>query len=291
MVKQLLLTSAMAMALAVPAFAQTANAPSSAKTTMSSSEVRSDKLVGHAVVNAQNERVGNIDSVILGAQGHVDKVVIGVGGFLGMGERDIAVNWRDLQVLDNGSKIVVNASRDQLKAMPEFKYDEQHRRGSTFSMNDAGRATATSPAADTRTVADDRARRANTGDPTNAGGIDAHQLIGRSIVNQDNATVGKIASVIMDNSGTVDRVIVGVGGFLGIGQKDVAVSWLNLKVMNNGEKVVMNTTRDQLKAMPAFTYPENHRPGDVYRSEAVAGRSAPTIDVPGTGTSTPPRNR
>jgi hypothetical protein len=41
---------------------QTANAPSSTQTTMNSSEVRSDKLVGHAVVNAQDEKVGNIDS-------------------------------------------------------------------------------------------------------------------------------------------------------------------------------------------------------------------------------------
>jgi hypothetical protein len=47
-------------------------------------------LVGRAVINAQNEKVGNIDSVILGPQGHIDKVVIGVGGFLGMGERDVA---------------------------------------------------------------------------------------------------------------------------------------------------------------------------------------------------------
>ena len=47
-------------------------------------------LVARALVNAQNEKVGNIDSVILGPQGYIDKVVIGVGGFLGMGERDVA---------------------------------------------------------------------------------------------------------------------------------------------------------------------------------------------------------
>jgi sporulation protein YlmC with PRC-barrel domain len=247
---------------------------------MSSSEVRSDKLLGHAVINAQNEKVGVIDSVILGPQGHVDKVVIGVGGFLGMGDRDVAVNWRDLQVLDNGNKIVVNASGDQLKAMPEFKYDEQHRRGSTFSMNDAGHASTT---ADTRAAADDRARHANAGDPTNSGGIDAHKLIGRSIVNPDNVTVGTIDSVILDNGGKVDRVVVGVGGFLGVGKKDVAVSWHDLKVMNNGEKVVMNTTKDQLKAMPAFTYPADHHAGDVYSSKAIRDG--------GTGTSSMPGNR
>src|SRR5208283_3528877 len=104
----------------------------------------------------------------------------------------------NLKIIDKGNKILVDASRDRLKALPEFKYDEQHRRGSTFSMNDAGApAAATVPAANARTAADERAGRANAGDPSNTGGIDAHQLIGRSIVNQDNATVGKIASVIM----------------------------------------------------------------------------------------------
>jgi YD repeat-containing protein len=280
MVKRLLLTSAMAMALAVPAFGQTANAPSSVKTTTSSSEVRSDKLVGHAVVNAQNEKVGAIESVILGPQGHVDKVVIGIGGVLGMRERDVAVNWRDLQVLDNGNKIVVNASRDQLNAMPEFKYDEQHRRGSTF-LNDGGRASTTAAAVDTQAAADDRARHANAGDPTNSGGIDAHKLIGRSIVNPENATVGTIDSVILDNGGKVDRVVVGVGGFLGVGKNDVAVSWHDLKVMNNGEKVVMNTTKDQLKAMPAFTYPADHHAGDVYSSKAIRDGGTGTSSIPG----------
>ena len=66
MVKRLLLMSA--MALTVPAFAQTANTPSSPQTTMNSSEVRSDKLAGHAVVHAQDEKVGNIDAVILDSQ-------------------------------------------------------------------------------------------------------------------------------------------------------------------------------------------------------------------------------
>jgi hypothetical protein len=74
-----------------------------------------------------------------------------------------------------------------------------------------------------------------------------------------------------------------VGGFLGVGKKDVAVSWRDLKVMNNGEKVVMNTTKDQLKAMPAFTYPADHHPGDVYSSKAIRDR--------GTGTSSMPGNR
>jgi hypothetical protein len=51
----------------------------------------------------------------------------------------------------------------------------------------------------------------------------------------------------------------------------------------NSDNVVMNTTAAQLKAMPTFTYPEDHLPGDVFSSEAIRDR--------GTGTSFPPRSR
>jgi hypothetical protein len=46
----------------------------------------------------------------------------GVGGFLGVGERHVRLAWKDLQISDNGEKVVVNMNKDQLKALPAFKY-------------------------------------------------------------------------------------------------------------------------------------------------------------------------
>ncbi len=63
-------------------------------------EWRASKLVGVNVYNDSNEKLGSIDELIVNKQGKVDKVIIGVGGFLGVGQRDIAVNFDQLKFTD-----------------------------------------------------------------------------------------------------------------------------------------------------------------------------------------------
>jgi len=54
-------------------------------------EWQSSKLIHMNVYNAQNEKIGDIKELMLDKSGKVEDVVIGVGGFLGMGEHDVAV--------------------------------------------------------------------------------------------------------------------------------------------------------------------------------------------------------
>jgi len=58
----------------------------------------------------------------------------------------------------------------------------------------------------------------------------------------------------MDNSGNVTTAVVGVGGFLGVGEKNVAVPFKDLKVVTRGDKdwLVLNQTKQELKMAPAF---------------------------------------
>jgi hypothetical protein len=122
-------------------------------------EWRSSKLVGVNVYNDANEKIGDIQELILDKSGKIDNVVIGVGGFLGMGEHYVAVTFDKLRWANepvrtsstttstvgeskNGTvtgdanrpvrsadekwypdHAVLNATKDQLKAMPEFKYN------------------------------------------------------------------------------------------------------------------------------------------------------------------------
>jgi hypothetical protein len=110
----------------------------------------------------------------------------------------------------------------------------------------------------------------------------------------DNKTVGKIDSVIMDRSGKAEKVVMGVGGFLGIGKKDVAVEWNQLHVADNGRKVTMNANKDQLKSMPEYVWPKDHPRGSVWTASdsdrtapaTTSSGSAGTTTRPGTGTST-----
>ncbi len=74
-------------------------------------EVRSDKLIGRNIKNTQNETIGEIKSVMLNQGGSVDSVIVGVGGFLGMGEREVALGWKDLNVSDNGEKVTTTMTK------------------------------------------------------------------------------------------------------------------------------------------------------------------------------------
>jgi len=93
-------------------------------------EMRASKLIGTNVTNAANESVGEINDVVLGKDGKVAAVIIGVGGFLGMGEHDVAISYSGLKFAKDSSNrdvITVNATKDQLKAAPAWKWDNAAR--------------------------------------------------------------------------------------------------------------------------------------------------------------------
>jgi sporulation protein YlmC with PRC-barrel domain len=168
--------------LAGPALAQSnpsagkAPAASSSSSSSSSSTNKSEqnastmnlwqgsKLIGLNVYDQQNEKIGDIKELMLDKDGKVETVAIGVGGFLGMGEHDVAVKWSELKFDDQpvpsktssatgtagggaarttGSAssasssastsstkknypdhAVLNTTKDQLKAMPQFNYNK-----------------------------------------------------------------------------------------------------------------------------------------------------------------------
>ena len=72
----------------------------------------------------------------------------------------------------------------------------------------------------------------------------------------DNAEdkIGVVTDLIVDNNGNVTTAIVGVGGFLGVGKKDVAVPFKDLKVASRDGKdwLVLNQSKEDLKMAPAF---------------------------------------
>lgn len=123
---------------------------------------RASKLMGLDVYNENNEKLGDVNEIILDKNGKVSAVVIGVGGFLGMGEHDIAVSMDKLKFVEEpvrtsatttttkdtttGSATapanppattrtttandwvpdhaVMSATKEQLKALPQFKYSD-----------------------------------------------------------------------------------------------------------------------------------------------------------------------
>jgi sporulation protein YlmC with PRC-barrel domain len=79
------------------------------------------QVLGKKVFNDTGETVGKIDDIIVAPDKAVSYAIIGAGGFLGVGRHDVAIPVSQLKE-DDGRFILAGASKDAIKAMPEFEY-------------------------------------------------------------------------------------------------------------------------------------------------------------------------
>jgi hypothetical protein len=86
----------------------------------------SSDFVGKDVYGPDREKVGTISDLLFEKSGRIAAAVVGVGGFLGMGEKEVAVPFGDLQFSTQDGKrvITMNATRQALKAAPSFVRSE-----------------------------------------------------------------------------------------------------------------------------------------------------------------------
>ena len=145
------LALAAALAAAPCAFAQTTKTPDTPATTPPATtvtpspstgtqlnfynhqadEMRASKLIGTTVRNDANENVGEINELILDKDGKVVAVVVGVGGFLGIGEREVALDYKSLRFEQDtsataraGTKVAkLNVTKDALKNAPAWTWE------------------------------------------------------------------------------------------------------------------------------------------------------------------------
>jgi sporulation protein YlmC with PRC-barrel domain len=110
--RTLILGGLLASAMLVPALAQTTPPPASQAPAAQSTAPkahgemwRSSKLIGLNVYNDQDEKLGAISEILLEKSGKVDFVVIGVGGFLGIGQHDILIEISKLKFVDEPVRI------------------------------------------------------------------------------------------------------------------------------------------------------------------------------------------
>ncbi len=128
--KKIALIATSLVILATPVFAQqaktTGTAPAEAKfSTVSKDEMFSSKLKGLSVTNQKDETVGEITDIAI-KNHEVDALILSVGGFLGVGERYVAVSPTSVNVRydakNNKWLASMNTTKDALKEAPEFKY-------------------------------------------------------------------------------------------------------------------------------------------------------------------------
>lgn len=87
---------------------------------MRDDQLRASKLIGASVYDPADQKIGSVDELVLNPDGKVADVVIGVGGFLGAGEKRVAVPMADLKRGKN-EHFVLAATKDSLKQMANYE--------------------------------------------------------------------------------------------------------------------------------------------------------------------------
>ena len=85
--------------------------------------IRASRVMGKAVRNEAAEEIGTVNDLIINPPDSVAYAIIGVGGFLGVGERLVAVPFDALHPRETGQGLILpGATKDSVKLLPEFKY-------------------------------------------------------------------------------------------------------------------------------------------------------------------------
>jgi len=269
----------------------------------SADQIRATTLIGSSVYGSDNKSIGEISDIVLDKESGARVVLIDVGGFLGIGEKTVAIPFKDLKftvaanpppattntttdntaatspTVDNTTanntaapadntnmaaapEITVGMTKDQLEQLPKVDKGAVEKNPSTAMTTEQPAENATTAnnttAADTTTTADNtnaNADQITTGSVAPTQDVAANKLIGARVYGTDNADVGEIGDVVFDKEGKIHAVIVDVGGFLGIGEKPVALNFdtLDLRTDENGNMTVaVNATKDQLKNAPKY---------------------------------------
>lgn len=165
------------------------------------------------------------------------------------------------EVPANADPACVLTNADGTKSLDTVKCKD----GKPMAANDAASGTA-DPAApamnDTTAATPAPAGTATTAVPTivtsdaiaGAKIMSAADFVGKTVYAPDGASVGEVNDFFVTQDGKVQAVVIGVGGFLGIGEKDVAVSMPAIQMQPDGDntKLVINATKEELTAAPTY---------------------------------------
>jgi sporulation protein YlmC with PRC-barrel domain len=223
------------------------------------SRFRASQLIDGNITNAREQGLGSVQDIVLTSDNRtIAYVVIGFGGFLGMGEKFFAMPWRMIQVSrgDEAAKprITLEVDQEVLKAAPGFDKNEWPDLASASwsrQVDDFYR-TRTGNAVGTRTSSVIR--------PTVGAGRDPNretfhfrrvsQLLGMEVVDANRETLAKVDDLVLDvDRATIDGVAVSFGGVMGMGKRIALVPTESLQLLRSDGKFGSRCTLADLEAL------------------------------------------
>ena len=233
-------------------------------------EILADDLIGKTVYSSQQEdaeEIGEISDLVVDEQGEINAAVIGVGGFLGIGEKDVAVEFDQLQFTQdqNGEvRIVADMTREELEQAQAFEDTEQtqvygelseeQRSTARIPEQQQGQQAAQQQEPTATGAAQERQAARAPGLEPQAEGLSAERLMGATVMGANNEEIGEVGDVLFSQDGQIRAVIVDVGGFLGIGAKEVAIEFESAEVQQQDGEIALfvNATEQQLEEAPEW---------------------------------------
>lgn len=286
MIRMLFATTALATLLATGAYAQTATPAQPPAAENPAPIVRADgalmtNIIGESVYNGTGDDaqdIGKVTDVVFDASGAAKSVVIGVGGFLGVGSKDVTFDYNKLEWAEkNGDRwLVAKTTKEELTAQPAFDRKP-------YDPAPAQSADATQPATtDSGGAQKPVDLNAQQAEPVKtADGNLATNIMGESVYNgtaDDAQKIGDVNDIVLAKDGKAESLVIGVGGFLGIGAKNVTYDFAKAKwAERNGDRwLIAETSKEELQAQPDF----NRRAYDPAPAAATASTDAPAATTP-----------
>ncbi|WP_161555949.1 PRC-barrel domain-containing protein [Mangrovicoccus ximenensis] len=282
--------------------------------------------------------VGEIGDVLMSRDGEIEAILVDVGGFLGIGEKQVAISMDKLQFMPGGEEaddwfVVFESSRETLENAPVYEdpelragldaadanvaavpeaadgttavvpesrdlseteaaewTEEKAAQGEAAldeagdktaaamesaeqglenaaeatgeAAQDAGNAVAGAVAAAGEEMQEAGQNMAAATDPqegyvtADVGDVTTDQLTGARVYDLNDKRIGEVHEVSMSTDGQVDKAIVDVGGFLGLGEKRVELGFdkMNIEKLEGGDelRIQVNATKDELMEMPEY---------------------------------------
>lgn len=198
----------------------------------------------------QWDDIGEVDDIILTREGKIKAVKLDVGGFLGVGEKDIAVKMDQLKLVSeegdtNDFFLVINANAEGLENTEAYQKGEEQAGAQTSS--DAQMAATdeqnagSAGVSEEQTAAIDQDRellpRPNM---IREGYFDAgpaeltsENLEGARVYDTRDEDIGEVNHLVLNEQGEVETVVIDIGGFLGLGEHQVGVTFDELQIMRD----------------------------------------------------------
>jgi len=110
-----------------------ATAAAAAEAQIQPDQIRASKMIGSAVYDVQNRKIGSVKDLVLDRDGQVASVVVDVGAFLGMGGKYVAVSPRDIKTDHN--RLTLDLTKEQLQQAQNYRLENSY----------TGAGTSTSP--------------------------------------------------------------------------------------------------------------------------------------------------